>query len=110
MLTFCRICSLCSHCALSTEDSRTLSAVLASTSSPDALRDALLQAVVGLLQGGFEAPAFGDLYQRAEVRLDHAGEGLRPLPEEQRVFVALPVQDADRAERVAAGHFRGWPL
>ena len=38
------------------------------------------------------------------MRLDHAGEGLQPLAEEKRVLVLLPVQDADRAERLPASH------
>ena len=35
-----------------------------------------------LLEGGFEPPAFGDLDQRPQGRLDHAGERLQPLAEQ----------------------------
>ena len=60
-----------------------------------------------VLQGGFEPSAFGDLDQRPQGRLDHAGERLQPLAEQQRVVVALAVEHADRAEHVAAGPFQG---
>ena len=50
-----------------------------------------------VLQGGFEPPAFGDLDQRPQVRLDHAGERLQSLAEQQRVVVALGVGARMRA-------------
>ena len=81
--------------------------MLASCSSLGAFDHLPCGLVERVLQGGFEPAAFGDLDQRPQVRLDHAGERLQPLAEQQRVVVALAVEHADRAEHLAAGPFQG---